>query len=155
MLTSKLKLVDNGDAGVVFPQVGFAIADEVANATEARTVIKIDFAKIDILVLRSRAPVSSERVLQSATDHPTDVCLYLLPTLFKKIGETTNALEKIEITNGESTGHIRQPLAKGIANPWPNRNQIMCFEREKSRFHLNYAARGTRPLLPDRRPNCW
>ena len=129
MLTSKLKLVDNGDAGVVFPQVGFAIADEVANATEARTVIKIDFAKIDILVLRSRAPVSSQRVLQSATDHPTDVCLYLLPTLLKKIGETTNALEKIEIPNGESTGHIRQPLAKGIANPWPNRNQIMCFER--------------------------
>ena len=35
MLVSKLKLVDNGDAGVVFPQVGFAIADEVANATEA------------------------------------------------------------------------------------------------------------------------
>jgi hypothetical protein len=63
MLTSKLKLVDNGDAGVVFPQVGFAIAGEVANATEAWTVIKIDFAKVDILVLRSRAPVSSERIL--------------------------------------------------------------------------------------------
>ena len=122
MLTSKLKLVDNGDAGVVFPQVGFAIADEVANATEAWRVIKIDFAKIDILVLRSHAPVSSERVLQSATDHPADVCLYLLPTLLKKISETTNALEKIEITNGESTGHIRQPLAKGITNSWPNRN---------------------------------
>src|SRR5438034_11078197 len=115
MLTSKLKLVDNGDAGVVFPQVGFAIADEVANATEARTVIKIDFAKIDILVLRSHAPVSSERVLQSATDHPADVCLYLFSTFLKKISETTNALEKIEITDGKSTGHIRQPPAKGIA----------------------------------------
>jgi hypothetical protein len=84
MLTSKLKLVDNGDAGVVFPQVGFAITDEVANATEALTVIKIDFAKIDILVLPSHAPVSSERVLQTATDHPTDVCLYLFPTFLKK-----------------------------------------------------------------------
>lgn len=60
---SKLKLVDNGDAGVVFPQVGFAIAGEIANATETRRVIKIDFAKVDILVLGSRAPVSSERVL--------------------------------------------------------------------------------------------
>jgi hypothetical protein len=40
MLTSKLKLVDNGDAGGVFSQAGFAIADEVANATEAWRVIK-------------------------------------------------------------------------------------------------------------------
>ena len=59
ILTSKLKLVDKGNAGVVFPQVGFAIADEVANATETWTMIKIDFPKIDKLVLRSRAPVSS------------------------------------------------------------------------------------------------
>ena len=78
-------------------------------------MIKIDFAKIDILVLRSHAPVSSERVLQSATDHPADVCLYLFSTFLKKISETTNALEKIEITDGKSTGHIRQPPAKGIA----------------------------------------
>src|SRR5207248_7843191 len=137
------------------------------NTAEAWRVIKINSAKINILVLRSRAPVRVECVLQAATDHPTDVCFYLLPTFVKKEGETTDALEKIEITNGESTGYIRQPLSKGVTNSWPNRNQIMCFERcldievpcppacEKSRFHLNYAARGNRRPPPSRRPSCW
>jgi len=127
--TSNLKPVDNGGAGVVFPQARFAITDEVANAARAWRMIKINFAKIDILVLQSRAPVSGDRVLQSTADHPTDVCLYLFPALVKEKGVTTNALEKREITDGESTGHVRQPLAKGIPNPRPYRHQIMCFER--------------------------
>src|SRR5262249_4957096 len=94
-------------------------------------MIKINVVKIDILVLHSCAPVSGDRVLQSTADHPTYVCLCLAPTFIKEIGMAMNLLGKLEITDGKSTGHIRQPPAKGIAYPRPNRNQVMCFERRR------------------------
>ena len=40
-----------------------------------------------------------------------------------------NALRKLKVANGESTSYVRQPVAKRMANPWPNRYEIMCFER--------------------------
>src|SRR6266516_2458224 len=47
---AKLKLVDNGETGVVFPQAGFAITDEVAKAA-ACPVIEINVAKIGKLII--------------------------------------------------------------------------------------------------------
>ena len=87
----------------MLPQASFVMTSEVFEWGRADAV-KIDASKIDILILRSRAPMLGEGVLQTAADHPAHICITLAATFIEEnVERLVLRLCEIDIADGDTT----------------------------------------------------
>src|SRR5437660_12311056 len=93
--------------------------------------IEIDISKVDILVLRSQAPVIGQRVLQATAHHPASVCISSIATLAECWANAykSNFLRVSQISQRKTARHIRKPSSESVSNSRPHCEQVMGLER--------------------------
>src|SRR6266404_2046778 len=121
-----LELVNDGEAGVVFAQAGFVIANvSCVNAARGADAVKIGTAQIDVLILTAQMPVIGQRIFQTAAHHPAHssvagaaAFLEERPTLIELV-ELGDVLIVADIADGEATGDVGHHATKAIPVAWP------------------------------------